>query len=293
MNVAVMYQVFAIQPLAQTLLFLPGMTVDSLFAFTGRSAQDYTTDRYFNKGVGAFKSNYFRAELEHRGLINSPFGPKLKHFPFYEDASVIHAAMQKFMSVFVSSYYHSDAAVANDAELQAWALEANGPAEAIDFPATIPSRDVLVEILTHFAHLSTTAHHAVNTNSLGRISASLPFHPTALYQEPPSAKGNTTNPAAYLPPLHKCIRQFHTNALFARPRLVDTERSLVHMFDDPTMLHRTNERTKQAAAEFRREMEAFSEVVAARGFDGKGLSGGMPFLWRDLDPRVQPWGITT
>lgn len=76
-----MYQVFAIQPLAEAVLFAPGTIVDSLFAFTGRSAKDYTTDRYFNKRAGAFKSNYFKAELEQRGLINSRIGPELKHFP--------------------------------------------------------------------------------------------------------------------------------------------------------------------------------------------------------------------
>lgn len=288
-----MFEVFAIQPLAMTLLFTPGTTVDQLFAFTGRAAQDYTTDRYFSKGVGAFESNYFEAELEHRGLINSKVGPKLKHFPFYEDASVIHSAIEQFMITFVASYYHNDTAVAADTELQAWSSEGNGPAEAIDFPSSIPDRSTLVDILTHFAHLSTIAHHAVNTNELGRISASLPFHPTAIYKEPPTSKSNDTDVASFLPPLGKCIRQFKTNALFARPKLAGTRRSLMYMFEQPLMLHRMNNQTKGAAAEFRRKMAAFSEVVGGRGFDGRGLSQGMPFVWRDLDPAVAPWGVTT
>lgn len=288
-----MFEVFAIQPLALTVLFAPGTTVDALFPFSGRSAQDYTTDRYFNKGVGAFKSNYFEAELEHRGLINSNIGPELKNFPFFEDASVIHNAIGSFMSTFVDSYYHNDTAVANDGELQAWAAEANGPAEAIDFPSNISAKKTLVDILTHFAHLSTTAHHAVNTNELGRVSAALPFHPPAIYKEPPTSKSNNTDVASFLPPLHKCIRQFHTNALFARPRLAGTRRSLMHMFEDPLMLHRMNNQTQAAAVGFKVAMQAFSEAVSARKFDENGLSQGMPFVWQDLDPNVAPWGITT
>lgn len=289
----VMYEVFGIQPLAATVLFLPGGTVDSIFAFTGSSAQNYTTDRYFNKGAGAFASNYFEADLRHRGLLNSSIGPELRHFPFYEDASVIHMAIAKFMSAFVDSYYRDDDTVAHDQELQAWATEANGPAKAIDFPSEISDKSTLVDILTHFAHLSTVAHHTVNTNELGRISAALPFHPAAIYKEPPTTKSANTDVASFLPPLSKCIDQFKTNALFGRPEFADTKRSLMHMFEDPIMLSRMNQQTKTAAMQFRTEMQAFSNEVSARTFDEEGLSQGTPFVWRGLDPGVVPWGITT
>lgn len=292
--IAVMFEVFAIQPLAKTILFTPGTTVDALFTFTGRAAQAYTTDRFFNKGAGDFQKNYFVPELERRGLLNAAVGPKLKHFPFYEDASTIHAAIAKFMTSFVNAYYASDATVAADHELQSWATEANGPAEALDFPSSITTKRILVDILTHFAHLSTVSHHTVNTNALGHISAVLPFHPPALYRALPTTKSNATNPADYLPPLNKCVRQFQTNALFARPRLADTRRSLMYMFSaDKVLLHRMKDAVGEAAEVFEREMGAFSEDVSARGFDAEGLSQGMPFVWTDLDPGRAPWGITT
>jgi arachidonate 15-lipoxygenase (second type)/8-lipoxygenase (S-type) len=144
-----MFEVFAIQPLAATVLFTPGTVVDQIFPYTGASAQAYTTDYYKNKGSGRFQSNYFKAELEARGLINSKIGPSLKSFPFYEDASVIHDAIEKFMTAFVGSYYASNKAITGDTELQDWVNEAQGPAEAIDFPS-IRSKKDLIDVLTHF-----------------------------------------------------------------------------------------------------------------------------------------------
>lgn len=143
------YEVFAIQPLAQTVLFDPLAAVDLDFPYSGTSASKYTTDRYFNKGSGRFRANYFETDLKNRGLIDSSYGPDLKHFPFYEDASVVHDAIEKFMTSFVDSYYSSDSVVAGDPELKAWAKEANGPAKAMDFPTSFSSKQDLVDVLTH------------------------------------------------------------------------------------------------------------------------------------------------
>lgn len=144
----IMYEVYAIQPLAATLLFLPGAVVDQVFAYTGTSAQDYSTNLYKNGGSGRFEANYFTSDLERRGLINSDFGPALKNFPFYEDASTIYNAIHTFMTSFVGSYYSSDSDVTGDQEMQAWVTEAQGPAEAIDFPE-IKTKAGLVDVLTH------------------------------------------------------------------------------------------------------------------------------------------------
>jgi len=67
----------------------------------------------------------------------------------------------------------------------------------------------------------------------------------------------------------------------------------MHMFDNSTLLHRMNGQVNAAADEFRSSMKAFSDEVSARTFDADGLSQGMPFVWKDLDPNVAPWGITT
>lgn len=143
-----MYQVFAVQPIARDVLFATGEAVDEVFGYTGTAAQQFT-DELYNGGKGAFQSNYFLTDLENRGLINSRFGPELAHFPFFEDALVIYSAIHSFMTSFVDSYYNSDADILKDGELQNWAPEANGEAGVHDFPESISTKQTLVDILTH------------------------------------------------------------------------------------------------------------------------------------------------
>lgn len=119
----------------------------------------------------------------------------------------------------------------------------------------------------------------------------LPFHPTALYQPLPTTKGNTSV-VAYLPKFAKAARQLYVTGIFARPLLADTNRTLLHMFDDADLLALMNDATRTAAAEFQSTMEAFSEIVSARTFDSNGLSQGMPFVWQALDPNVAPFSVT-
>jgi len=149
-----MYEVFAIQPLAQTILFNPGSAVDLVFAYSGQSALAYSNAKYTTGGSGRFQANYFKTDLKSRGLIDSSYGPALKSFPFYEDASTIFTAIKTFLTSLVGSFYASDAAVAADKELQAWAKEANGAAKVIDFPSSFSSRSTLVDAFTHMVSSS-------------------------------------------------------------------------------------------------------------------------------------------
>lgn len=147
------YEVFGVQPVARDYLFASGAGVDETFGFTGTAAQEFTTNLYFG-GSGKFQSNYFLEDLKSRGLIGSTFGPALKNFPFYEDASVVYNAIQAFMTSFVESYYASDLSVITDTEVQGWAIDANVNGHAIDFPSAILSKQTLVEILTHLVRYS-------------------------------------------------------------------------------------------------------------------------------------------
>jgi len=65
-----------------------------------------------------------------------------------------------------------------------------------------------------------------------------------------------------------------------------------YQFADDAMLKRMNVNTRNAAATFKKTMDAFSSTVKARKFDSKGLSQGMPFVWQGLDPNVAPFGVT-
>jgi hypothetical protein len=101
------------------------------------------------------------------------------------------------MTSFVNSYYPTSSSIAQDNELQAWFAEANGPAEVIDFP-NAPSKATLIAVLIHFAFLTGVAHHTLNTGDPIASLATLPFHPVALFQPIPTAKG-VTNIVLFLP----------------------------------------------------------------------------------------------
>jgi arachidonate 15-lipoxygenase (second type)/8-lipoxygenase (S-type) len=143
-----MYQVFAIQPLAQQTLFSPGGVFDIAFAYTYESALNYSSNYYFTRS-GNFQSGYFLTDLRNRGLIDSTVGPQLKSLPFYEDASVIYNAQRTFMTSLINAYYSADSVVVADKEIQAFVKECNGPAQVQDFPATINTKNTLIDILTH------------------------------------------------------------------------------------------------------------------------------------------------
>lgn len=202
----------------------------------------------------------------------------------------IYDAIRSFTGCFVDSYYASAATLADDTELQAWLAEANGPAGVIDFP-DISTPSNLADLLAHIGHQVSASHHTVNLNQLITGSGTLPFHPSALYQPVPDAKG-VQDVAAYLPPLDKALGFIRVAAAFARPLLVASNRTLINMFDDAVMLSRTNDATRAANDRFMSAMQERSAVVSSRQFDGNGLSQGMPFLWKALDPGVIPWSLT-
>jgi arachidonate 15-lipoxygenase (second type)/8-lipoxygenase (S-type) len=285
LTIVVNFQGFAFQQAAAALLFNTGGNIDLAFVFSGADART-TTQQYYTETAGNFQSNYFQKQFVARGLINATYGPELVDNPFVEDASVIHTALTDFMTTFVDSYYASESAINNDKELQCWTTEAK-TAKLMDFPTSI-SRQTLIDMLTHVAFLVSVQHHTLNTNDPVTMNGLLPFHPAALYSPIPTSKG-VTNILPFLPPATQAILQINILAGFARPEFVNTDKSLVNMFNDPTLLAGLNSKTKTAAATFLSSMQSFSDVVSARTFDSEGLSQGMPFVWRVLDPQVAPF----
>jgi arachidonate 15-lipoxygenase (second type)/8-lipoxygenase (S-type) len=282
-------ELFAYRQVALEVLIRSGGYIDRLFAFSGNAAAQTTSDLY-NTGISsAFQANYFYENLASRGLINTTHGSRIKHFPFFEDASVIYTAIQAFMTTFIDSYYTHPSMFAQDEELQAWMLE-SVPADIIDFPKSADRR-TLVDILTHIAFLGSAVHQTLNTNDISEASGSLPFHPFALYQPIPIAKG-VEDIIPFLPNITQSIGQIGLTALFARPEYVNSNRSLTQMFNDGIMLARMNKKTAEAARLFQAEMKKFSKLVSSRTFDAQGLCQGMPFIWKALDPERSPYYLT-
>ena len=209
-----MYRAYAVRVAGATLLFNEGGAFDKSFAFGTAGFNIYASHLYHDTS-GHFQANFFPDYFIKQGLINSSFGPSLPHFPFYEDVTPIHATIKNFMQTFISVYYTCDEDIASDPELQAWVVEANGPAAIYDFPPILNSRETLVDILTQVAYLAGIMHHALNTNALAH-SWTLPLHPTSHYAPLPTEKV-VKDIMPFLPDLNQSIAQIVVETEFRYP----------------------------------------------------------------------------
>ena len=283
-----MYQAYAIRPVGAQILFNPGGLFEQNFALDHDAVDQFIADFYPTE-AGPVQANYFQRNLATRGLIDCAYGPDLAHFPWAEDAAAIVNALRQFATSFVNHYYYAESLISQDPELQAWATEATGAAEVIDFPASpISLRETLIDLLTHLAYLTGVNHHTLNSGSLAANSGTLPFHPAALYAPVPTTKG-VKSILPYLPNTNASVNQATLFAGFVRPRLFDADGNLEGIFERAGFLAGADGKVKQAAKLLQARLGAISEEIESRAFDSEGLAQGMPFIWRNLDPGKIPF----
>jgi hypothetical protein len=205
---------------------------------------------------------------------------------------VIHKAYETFFQSFVDSYYETDADVADDHEVQSWFGEVTENAKVHDFPQVSSDSPVdkatLVDVLTHFGFIVSVSHHALNGGDPIGSKATLPFHLPALHAPLPEEKG-VQDLVPFLPDAKQAVHYIGFIASFNRPFYETSERNLQNAFSAGDMLQRLNQATKDAADAFLSSMESLSSEVRSRTFDENGLSMGMPFIYRTLDPGYIPF----
>ncbi|ATZ47343.1 hypothetical protein BCIN_02g06330 [Botrytis cinerea B05.10] len=286
-----MYQAYAIRPVGEKVLFNEGGFFERSFSINSEGVKLFASEFYPTR-AGPFMPNFFHKDLTTRGLLNCTYGPALKSMPFFEDGNVLHSIILKFITSFVEAYYDSDQTLALDNELQAWVREATEAALVIDFPASpLVRRSTLVDILVHVAFLNGVSHHVLNSGEPVATSGVLPLHPSALYAPVPKKKG-VKDIMSFLPPVDDAVEQIALFARFNRPHLVSENGTLTHMFNSRELLGRGCIEVRRAEVEFREAMQNFSEVVGGRTFDIDGLSQGMPFVWKGLDPGQIPYFLS-
>lgn len=290
-SLPVMHQAYAIRPIGEKFLFNNGGYFDQSFAITNQGVRMFATE-FYPGAAGPFQANYFHADLVARGLLNCTYGPALKSFPFFEDASVLHGAIHRFMVSFVDVYYATEDSLVQDEELRSWIEEATSEALVIDFPsASLIHKEAVVGILTHIAFLAGVSHHVLNGGEPVTTSGILPLHPSAIYAPLPIAKG-IRDLMPYLTPADEAVKHIALLARFNRPQLGARNDTLIHMFSSGQFLEKCTAEVDEAAADFQREMKAFSDRVRNRRFNAEGLSQGMPFIWQALDPSRLPYFLS-
>jgi hypothetical protein len=286
-----MYQAYAIRPIGERILFNPGGLFDQNFALSNIAVRSFAAE-FYPDVAGPFKKNYFESNLRARGLIDANYGPKLPHIPFYEDGAKIIKTIRTFIKSFVEATYKTDKELSRDSELQAWLIEANGPAGVIDFPQKFKSRKELIDVLTHMAWLTGVSHHVLNQGEPVTTSGVLPLHPASLYAPIPTAKGGIESLLPWLPNEQKAVEQISLLARFNRPQVVEKKQTTQFMFNSDKLLHGTNAAIVAANERFIKEMGQISKQISTRKFDEDGLSQGMPFIWTGMDPGVIPFYLS-
>ncbi|KAL8650141.1 MAG: hypothetical protein Q9210_004000 [Variospora velana] len=287
----VMYQAYAARPVGAQVLFNPGGFFDQGAAVNHNAVFSFV-DEFYPTLAGPFRCNYLYSNLKTRGLVDCPYGPSLKHFPFAKDATAIVASLRDFFANYVYTYYPTRDLLTSDREIQDWIAEANGAARVLDFPsAPLDRRTTLIDVLTHIAYLTGVSHHALKSNAPSMAAGTLPFHPSAFYKPIPAAKG-VSDLVSYLPNLNQSLNQVTLTMRFNRPALREEKGELVEMFSGSAFLKGQPVEVRKGAERFRAEMEAFSRQVESRGFNAEGLNEGCPFLWKVLDPRKIPFFLS-
>ena len=286
-----MYRAYAVRALGQVTLFNKGGLLDQNFALNSDAVHQFE-DEFYPTSAGLFQANYLDTWFTKRGLINCPYGPQLKHFPYHEEGSAIVAAIRRFTTAFIDTYYTTPDLLVQDHELQTWLTEANGPAKVLDFPAhPLKDKETLIDILTQIAYLTGVMHHALNSGTLS-ASWTLPMHPAALYKPVPTAKG-VTDLLPYLPDTNASLSQIALFLSFNRPGLMNSGGDLRDMFGVSGLLARAgSESVAKASLAFGEEMEGISRMNDEKEFDEEGLCQGMPFIWKSLDPKRIPSFLT-
>jgi arachidonate 15-lipoxygenase len=148
----------------------------------------------------------------------------LPYFPYRDDALLLWSVIRGWVESYLKIYYHSDADVQADTELQAWIGELVSPnggrMKHVGQGGRILELEYLIRTVTHLIFLAGPQHAAVNFPQYPVMSFT-PNMPLALYQPPPTGAA-VTSPNGILdwfPPLDMIQIQLSLGYLLGRPQI--------------------------------------------------------------------------
>ncbi|KAF2680562.1 Lipoxygenase [Lentithecium fluviatile CBS 122367] len=264
-------------------------------AYSTREELCFNPDGHWDKNFLISEKGYLLNNMHDRGLVSGPHDPKhpFKSFPFLSDAFEIRDTFKAFSTGAVDSYYASDAVMVDDIELQNWFAEANKVAKVHDFPQCETgchpcTKDVLVDVLTHFGCINRVAHHSLNGGDPVSSKAIRPFHFNGMYALVRIKKG-VADLMPFLPNPAQSLAYIVSLTTLNRPLYEEQNRTLAHAFGDQETLARMHEQTRKEAGAFMTRVKALSAKIRAKSFNKNGLSEGVPYIWRAVNPGTIPY----
>ena len=200
---------------AATSLITPGGPIDHIFAGTIQTSQKAAIEARLSFD---FSKGMLPQDIIARGV--GADGP-LANYPYRDDALLVWAAIEDWVSAYVKTYYDSDADVAADQELQDWAEAIIGSGKLRGFSAPQTIRNV-TDCLTMTIYTASAQHAAVNFPQK-EIMEYAPAVTGAIWQSVPDTQhGNTKSDwLAMMPPEALALEQLKTlyllGSLYYRP----------------------------------------------------------------------------
>ncbi|XP_026516118.1 arachidonate 12-lipoxygenase, 12R-type-like [Terrapene carolina triunguis] len=217
-----------------------------------------------------YASLCFPDDIQERGVDCIP------NYYYRDDGLKIWSAIESFISGIVRHYYHSDAHVLADCELQAWADEIFHEGflgnETSGFPSSLQSIPELIKYLTMWIYCCSARHAALN-NRQYELGAWMPNFPASMRNPPPQAKG-TTSLESYLDTIPEVNSTSHIIfTLWVLCCELGDSRSLGTYPDE----HFVEEEPKQLKAAFQGHLAQISQEIQER-------NKSLPIPYRYLDP---------
>jgi arachidonate 15-lipoxygenase len=131
----------------------------------------------FNFAESAFPNDIARREVDNPQLF----------YPYRDDGFLLWEAIQHFVRDYVNTCYKSDADVALDPEINAWAhdISASDRGRVPGFPNKFESRQILAETIGHIIFHCTAHHSCIHFNQYS-YPGFVPNMPYAAYVPPPT-----------------------------------------------------------------------------------------------------------
>jgi len=203
--------------------------------------------------------------LKNNNITDNP--EDLPNYYYRDDGLKLWNEIHTFVGKVMRVYYHSDADVAGDFELQNWANEIyetgfNG--EDKGFPKQITTINQLIEVIATFIWIVSPQHAVLNFAQYDSF-AFIPAAPPALYITPPIMRGKWVKGKITMDDLYKGLpSKAHTVKQIALVYILSqysTDDATLgnypeHTFIEPEVLN--------AMAEFKRDLKAVGDEIDKR-----------------------------
>ncbi|GHD27090.1 lipoxygenase family protein [Halioglobus pacificus] len=260
----------AINHSARSVMLAPGGPIDKTLSLGAAGCMELLKCEYQKWD---FSQCHLPSDLKNRGVDDVK---KLPQYFYRDDGLLIWQALDRFVGSVLAHWYPDDAALASDAELQAWIAELADPevgkVKGLPEGGKLTQRDSLQQVLTAIIFTCTAEHASVNNGQYDMFGYP-PNVPGSMYAPYPTSKANAMSEedfVACLPNHGKCDAQMQMVYLLSQPT-----RWQIGNFEQP-YFHGVQQ-IWHMVKDFRAELASISATIQER-------NRGVEVPYRYLDP---------